>query len=199
MALWHDGLSHITENRFMPWVPEHKEKTRNKILQSAARLFTHQGFDRVSINQVMQQAGLTRGAFYKYFSSKSELYSEAIIYGATQAAGKRLTDAIGVQQVIDLYLSSEHLNSSRDVCPLAFLVSDITQREPMQQETYNKVLRGFIRLLTKESGQPEEQAILSSVLMIGGVALARAAGDSALSEQILSAAKQEAQRQLKAI
>ncbi len=180
----------------MPWAPEHKEQTRSKILTSASQLFTHHGFEKVSIDQVMQNAGMTRGAFYKHFASKSELYSEAIIYGATHRAGRNLTEASSLNQIIDLYLSRDHLDSEGDVCPLAFLVSDITQREPLQQETYAKVLRGFIKLLAKESGQSREQAILSSVLMIGGVALARAAGDGDLADEILSAAKTEAQHQL---
>lgn len=180
----------------MPWSPEHKKQTRDKILTSASRLFTHQGFDKVSIDQVMQQAGMTRGAFYKHFSSKSELYSEAIIYASTCRAGRQLTEAASLQEIIDLYLSRDHLDNEGDVCPLAFLVSDITQREPLQQETYAKVLKGFIKLMARESGQSHEQAILSSVLMIGGVALARAAGDGELSDQILNAAKAEAQHQL---
>lgn len=180
----------------MPWAPEHKEQTRDKILQSASRLFTHHGFEKVSIDQVMQQAGMTRGAFYKHFSSKSELYSQAVIYGATKGAGRNLRDAADLQTVINLYLSEDHIRAENDVCPLAFLVSDITQREPQQQETYGKVLQGFIRHLTKESGQSEEQAILSTVLMIGGVALARAAGSGELSSRILNAAREEASRQL---
>lgn len=156
----------------MPWSPEHKKQTRDKILTSASRLFTHQGFDKVSIDQVMQEAGMTRGAFYKHFSSKSELYSEAIIYASTRRAGLQLTEAASLQEIIDLYLSRDHLDNEGDVCPLAFLVSDITQRDPLQQETYAKVLKGFIKLM------------------------ARAAGDRELSDQILNAARAETQHQL---
>lgn len=140
---------------------------------------------------------MTRGAFYKHFSSKSELYSEAIIYAATQGAGRNLTEAESLQKIVDLYLSRDHLESRKDVCPLAFLVSDITQRDPVQQETYANVLQNLIGLLQRESKQDEAQAILSSVLMIGGVALARAVGSGALSEKILQVAKAEAERQLR--
>ncbi|WP_417599156.1 TetR/AcrR family transcriptional regulator [Oceanospirillum sp.] len=180
----------------MPWAPEHKEQTRDKVLKSASRLFTHHGFDKVSIDQVMQDAGMTRGAFYKHFSSKSELYSEAIIYGATQGAGRNLSTATDIAQVIDRYLSLHHLQSEDDVCPLAFLVSDITQREPLQQKTYAKVLQEFTRFLEQKSGKSREQAILSTVLMIGGVALARAASDDAFSGEIIQTAKAEVQQQL---
>jgi AcrR family transcriptional regulator len=36
------------------------------------------GFDTVSIDDVMADAGLTRGSFYRYFESKGDLYSEAV-------------------------------------------------------------------------------------------------------------------------
>ena len=57
----------------MPWTTEHKQKSREKILSSAARLFTKKGFDAVSIDDVMRLAGLTRGAFYAHFKSKSDV------------------------------------------------------------------------------------------------------------------------------
>ncbi|OOV85957.1 TetR/AcrR family transcriptional regulator [Oceanospirillum linum] len=180
----------------MSWSPEHKAQTRSKILKSASHLFTHHGFDKVSIDQVMQDAGMTRGAFYKHFSSKSELYSEAIIYGATQGAGRNLSTATDIAQVIERYLSLHHLQPEKDACPLAFLVSDITQREPLQQKTYAKVLQGFTRFLEQKSGKSREQAVLATVLMIGGVALARAAGDETLAGEIIQTARVEAQQQL---
>lgn len=136
------------------------------------------------------------GAFYKHFASKAELYSEALIHGAHERANRHLQESIDLKQVVERYLCGEHVFSQDDVCPLAFLVSDITQCEPLQQQTYRKVLQGFIRLLQQESAGGEAQAILSSVLMIGGVALARAAGEGGLSEQILQLSQAEALRQL---
>ena len=47
----------------MPWNAEHKTQSRERILSSAAQLFSHHGFDSVSIDDVMTHAGLTRGLF----------------------------------------------------------------------------------------------------------------------------------------
>ena len=58
--------------------PRHREKVRQRIIQSAALLFNRHGFTAVSIDDIMAGAGLTRGGFYSYFQSKSELYAEAI-------------------------------------------------------------------------------------------------------------------------
>lgn len=180
----------------MPWSPEQKIQTREKILHSAARLFTRNGFEKVSINDVMQQAGLTRGAFYKHFASKSELYSEAIVYGARKVAAERKSRATDMKAVLEAYLSRDHVETVDDACPLAFLVSDIAQQGNIDQKAYQQVLEGLVKALAKESGQSEDTALLSSILMIGGVALARAVNDESLSDRILSVARDETRKQL---
>ncbi len=45
----------------MPYSPEHKRDTREKIVESARRLFNRKGFSEVSIDEVMENACLTRG------------------------------------------------------------------------------------------------------------------------------------------
>ena len=59
----------------MPYSPEHKRDTREKILESARRLFNRKGYSGVSIEEIMNAAGLTRGGFYRHFSGKDELYA----------------------------------------------------------------------------------------------------------------------------
>ena len=62
----------------MPYPPGHSKQTRKRIVQSTRMLFNRLGFDNVSINQIMADAGLTRGAFYSHFDSKSDLYAEVL-------------------------------------------------------------------------------------------------------------------------
>ncbi len=54
-----------------------KDLTRQRILESAARLFATQGYAAISIEEVMRACGLTRGGFYAHFRSKAALYREA--------------------------------------------------------------------------------------------------------------------------
>ena len=65
----------------MPYSKEHKAKSRERILQSAYQLFATRGFNQVTIDEVMQDCSLTRGAFYAHFISKSDLYSEVFQFG----------------------------------------------------------------------------------------------------------------------
>jgi AcrR family transcriptional regulator len=62
----------------MPYPSGHRDKVRKKIIQSARKLFNRSGFEKVSVNQIMAETGLTRGGFYSYFESKSDLYAEVL-------------------------------------------------------------------------------------------------------------------------
>ncbi|MQA08170.1 MAG: TetR family transcriptional regulator [Pseudonocardiaceae bacterium] len=50
-----------------------------RLLSVATRLFAKKGFDRTSVQEIVETAGVTKGAMYHYFDSKEDLLSE--IYG----------------------------------------------------------------------------------------------------------------------
>jgi AcrR family transcriptional regulator len=59
----------------MPLTRKQKqERTRAKLMRSAARLFCHRGLEQASVDDIAQDAGYTKGAFYSNFKSKEELF-----------------------------------------------------------------------------------------------------------------------------
>jgi TetR/AcrR family transcriptional regulator, cholesterol catabolism regulator len=48
-------------------------KTKEQLVLAALRLFSEQGYAQTSLQQLVETAGLTKGAFYYYFSSKEEI------------------------------------------------------------------------------------------------------------------------------
>src|ERR1700722_18271944 len=62
----------------MPYPVGHRAEVKRKMVESARRLFNRPGFDNISVDQIMSGAGLTRGGFYSYFDSKSDLYAEVL-------------------------------------------------------------------------------------------------------------------------
>lgn len=50
------------------------EKTRESLLVAARTVFSRQGYASTTLEQVAQEAGVTRGAIYWHFGSKAELY-----------------------------------------------------------------------------------------------------------------------------
>lgn len=61
-------------------------ENRERVVATAARLFRTYGVENVSLSDVMAEAGLTVGAFYKQFESKEALVNEAFSCAFDDAA-----------------------------------------------------------------------------------------------------------------
>lgn len=186
----------------MPYSPEHKQRTRARIVEAARRLFNRHGFELVSIEQVMSEAGLTRGGFYNHFASKEDLYGEAMIqFAERQDARMREQSAehphcpsgvVAARMVLDAYLSRRHLEDLDNHCPLIALPSDVARANPVVRSVYEKLLRGLVGMLENELGVADEArrqaALAMASLCVGGMVLARTVEDDALRDELLSAA-----------
>ena len=173
----------------MSWNEDRKSRTRQRILESAAVLFTRQGFEGTSIDTVMEHAGLTRGAFYAHFESKSDLYAEAL-----QCAGlehhARLKDACPRERVF-AYLSDAHRKAETFNCPLACLISDVAQQDARVRDTYTRLFAGFVSHCQGTDSDPDERrhALQQAVALIGGIAIARNLTDESLAQELLDACR----------
>ena len=177
----------------MPWPTDQRDTTRERILESAARLFAQKGFDKVGIDDLMAEAGLTRGAFYSYFRTKADLYAQAIQH-AGRAGGTHLRELgeNGLVGLIEGYLQRSHATGESMMCPLAFMATDVTHREPEVRVVYKTAFQGFVKLLGEVSPATDRARILQiAVALIGGVALARAVDEPELSEEILAACRSD--------
>jgi AcrR family transcriptional regulator len=185
----------------MPYSKEHKLKSRQRILQSAAKLFTAKGYDNTSIDEIMASANMTRGAFYAHFANKSELYAHALIYAATNnliAMPKPddMSEKSLMEKILRGYLSLAHIHTEIP-CPMAFLVTDVVNKDPLVRKTYTNIFKGMNQQLSKHakafSSCTEDTMLAITAMMIGGVAIGRALDDSATTKKLLSSCQQVAQ------
>jgi AcrR family transcriptional regulator len=51
-----------------------RERTRNALLDAAAEVFARRGFNGASLDEIAETAGFTRGAIYKHFEDKEDLF-----------------------------------------------------------------------------------------------------------------------------
>ncbi len=181
----------------MPYSSEHKKETRERILRSARHLFNRKGFVAVTLDEVMSESGLTHGGFYNHFSSKDELYAEAIMQFARNdppehwqtlgfdgtAQGERLA-----RLIVDAYLSREHLEDRDGSCPMVGLPSDVARGGSKLKSAFQQVLEMMVGVF--EAGMPHdevparERAISMVALCVGGMVLARAVEDEGLSDEL---------------
>ncbi|ETZ74257.1 bacterial regulatory s, tetR family protein [Mycobacteroides abscessus MAB_110811_1470] len=64
---------------------KHPELRRTELLDLAMTLFLERGYERVSLNDLIATSGMSKGAFYHYFSSKEALVSALAARSADQA------------------------------------------------------------------------------------------------------------------
>ena len=63
-----------------------------RLLAAATRLFAEQGYDRTSVQEIVEAAGVTKGALYHYFGSKDDLLHE--VYARVLRVQQERLDAL---------------------------------------------------------------------------------------------------------
>jgi AcrR family transcriptional regulator len=185
----------------MPYPAGHREQVRKKIVESARRLFNRNGFENVSVDCIMAHAGLTRGGFYSYFNSKSDLYAEVLGCFFTDPNWKSRWEGVDVDlassdagpQIVRAYLSRQHFDDVENSCPMIALPSDVARADAKVKAAFETVFKAMVTLLGREvknGGQNTAMAI--AALCIGGMVAARSMNDRGLSDGLREAAKKVA-------
>src|ERR1700694_4585452 len=145
----------------IPSPSHHREQVRQKIIHSALQLFNRHGFTAASIDDIMAGAGMTRGGFYSYFQSKSDLYAGAI----SCFVGGKLEGIAAVDKASDRaarilrdYLSGQHYDEVETSCPLIGLPNDISRRDQSVREAQESALRMMIETFERGMTAAVEQA-----------------------------------------
>jgi TetR/AcrR family transcriptional repressor of nem operon len=193
------------ENGDMRYGPEHKKRTRRKVVDlAAARLRTH-GVEATGVAEIMQLAGLTHGGFYAHFKSKDSLVVAAIermfeeVTGRIEEAMARYGPARTLDLFVDGYLCGSHRDNASRGCPIAAFAGEIKRRPRAARDAFDRGVERHIvaiaRLLPLKKGKLQLD-LAASILaeMTGALLLSRCATDDTASERVL----ERARRQVKA-
>ncbi len=172
----------------------HREQVRQKIIQSALQLFNRHGFTAASIDDIMAGAGMTRGGFYSYFQSKSELYAEAISCFVTEKQEIIANSDKASDRAVTLlrdYLSQQQLEDLATSCPMIGFPNDISRSDQSVREAQEAALRmmvdTFQQGMTPNAHASRQVALALASLCLGGMVLARAIEDRALADELREA------------
>ena len=181
-----------------------KREHHEEIVSVAASRFREDGVDRVGVADLMRDAGLTHGGFYRHFESRDQLVAEAVERalhdgGQAMAAVAELPhDPLAA--VIDAYLSITHRDNLGTSCAVTTLAGDVARSNPRARAAYTDQVRIYIdmlmRLLPPTSERDRATAITALSTLVGAVSMARAVNDEALSEEILASTAAELKAQL---
>ncbi len=57
---------------------QRRQETRRRLIEAALLVFAHQGFERATVDEIVREAGFSKGAFYVHFESKEDLFWEML-------------------------------------------------------------------------------------------------------------------------
>jgi TetR/AcrR family transcriptional regulator, transcriptional repressor for nem operon len=180
----------MEDSKKMRYPAKETAARHKRIVKEASRLFRERGFENVTVGEVMKAAGLTHGAFYAHFGSKEELERAAVAYGQSLSAGRARSHGAtkkGRKAYAERYLSPQHRDNPGDGCTMASLGQDVARSTPEIRTAFEQ---GLEQIFSAYGGDRKE-TIFQTAAVLGGVVLARAVRDPALSNEILESVRSE--------
>ena len=172
-----------------------KTRTHKRIVSIASKRFREKGLAGFGIAELMKEAGLTVGGFYKHFDSRDDLVAEAVnsAFGGWKRrvdAAKSIGPPVSYEKLIDDYLNEVHRDNPGTGCAFSALAPEIARSDKRTRALTSEQVRNDIQLITalrpaKGKRTARSRAILTFSALVGAMALARAVSDEALSREIL--------------
>jgi TetR/AcrR family transcriptional regulator, transcriptional repressor for nem operon len=178
----------------MRYDKDHKQATRQRILEAAGRRFKQDGIDGTGVAAVMSDADLTNGAFYGHFVSKEDLVANVLadqLRTQRHRFGAHPSDRAGLEAIIRDYLSPQHRDDCADGCPSAALLDEIARRPAATKQVFADELLDTADDIAARLGPTDPDGARTNALalfgmMIGTLQLARALPDRNESDQLLA-------------
>ena len=173
-----------------------KARTHKRIVAVAAKRFREKGLAGFGIAELMKEAGLTVGGFYKHFDSRDDLVAEAV--NSAFGGWKRRVEAakssglpVSYEKLVDEYLNKAHRDNPGTGCAFSALAPEIARSDKRTRAITSEQVRNDIHLIAtlhpaKDKRMARSRAILTFSAFVGAMSLARAVSDEALSREILN-------------
>ena len=171
----------------------HKAATRRQIIDVASKCMRRNGISAAGIAGIMDEAGLTKGAFSPHFESKDALVREALASALSDQQHRLDEDhrrGLDLEGAIRRYLNRAHLEDPTGGCPSAALLPEIARQPLSTRKDYEKGLRSYVATLAAllpdaDASASRRRATAIFGLMVGTLQFARAMPNATQAEQIL--------------
>lgn len=175
------------------YAKDHKQATRQRIIDAAGRRFKKDGIDGSGISTLMSDAGLTNGAFYAHFESKEDLVATAVsdqLRDQRERLAAVAPGRAGLEQIVRAYLSPEHRDNPEEGCPSAALLDEISRCADPTKQAYTDSVLAFVddiaaRLAPHDPHSARTTVLGVYALMVGTLQLSRALTDRQLADDLL--------------
>ena len=172
-----------------------KAETHSRIVRVAAKRFRERGLEGIGVADVMKEAGVTVGGFYKHFGSRDELVVEALAtaFKDLDVWEERTPD---MAHLLQNYLTEAHRDAPGTGCAMGALLGDITRGSKSARALYTERVKRslpFFSALLPSSHRSDKRrrALLILSALLGALNLSRAVSDPNLSREILHGVSEE--------
>ncbi|TMR93782.1 TetR/AcrR family transcriptional regulator [Nonomuraea basaltis] len=179
---------------------EHKEATRQRIIETAGHRFKQDGIDGSGVATLMADAGLTNGAFYAHFTSKDDLVARVVADQLRTQAETFSTlppGRAGLEEFLRDYLSPQHRDHPGAGCASAALLDEIGRCATATKHAYTDGARAIVDEIAARLAPDDPQSAYGKALglftmAVGTLQLSRALSDPKLADEVLEQGIQNA-------
>jgi TetR/AcrR family transcriptional repressor of nem operon len=184
------------------YAPGHKQEAKARILAAVGRGFRKRGYGGIGVDGLAKEAAVTSGALYGHFPSKDVAFKEAVIAGMDELhlGIKTLRAEHGADWVgafVDFYLGHKRVCDLGESCALQSLAPEVQRADRKTRSAFEArmslVAHAVADGLSGSSAADRlERAWALLAILSGGVTMARAVHDPAVSAAIASAVRKAA-------
>jgi len=180
-----------------------KEKLRTVILEKAISYLKKHGRGGSGTDQIMNYAGLTRGALYSHFKSKDDLFAQAVCYDLKHleellARRFREDGRLALKKIIEDHLSEKSLVDVGSSCAFTSLSTDMQRSKAVHRALYEEYMVRIYAMFTNalKDQFPEDspegnhaKALNLYSGLVGTLTMARTVKDHRRAREILESGK----------
>ncbi|WP_250536364.1 TetR/AcrR family transcriptional regulator [Caballeronia sp. AZ10_KS36] len=173
-----------------------KAITHAKIVAIASQRFRQKGLEGISLADIMSEAGLTVGGFYKHFPTRDALVVDALQHAFSELDAWEEVAKGDLKAAIRSYLSSAHRDDVIRGCALSSLANDVSRAHPDAKVAFERRLRHILTMLealiaSDSKKSRRRKAIVLFSACVGALSLSRGVSDDKFSRELLDATVDE--------
>lgn len=176
-----------------------RDEMRQKVTEAVSRGFRKHGYAGIGVDALAKGAGVTSGAFYSHFGSKSGAFEVALTIGldAVIESLPKFQSEYGADWLkvfVDYYLGKAHREDLECGCAMASLTPEVIRAGAEIHATFEKKMSVIVDLVARgldatdaSSGRARAWAMLG--VLIGGLNIARAMNSAVAVDELVEVMK----------
>jgi len=177
----------------MRYPPEYKEAKRQELIEASSALIKQGGYAATGIDKLMEGAGMTSGAFYSHFGSKTALLEALIPYELQLSRdawqnNPHTEPAAWLEFELERYLNLKHVRNPEAGCMLPSLGAEIARADEATRRLFEEEMEKGVAMLEEKLGS-EGLTWAFICQLVGTILIARALPSKVTQLAVLESSK----------